>query len=597
MFLNIIALITAITISGVAAYYSIVGLTAVFSGVFIPIIIMGGALEVGKIVTTVWLHTYWRDLRWFLKWYMTAAVIILMFITSMGIFGFLSRAHIEVTSQAGGSDLLIQQVDQSIALEQKRIEDSRAVIKQLDDSVTSLLQGSASNAVRDNNRTAQLTSQATKLRQSQKKERDALMTTIDDANKRIAVLSKDKLKLEQDKAKIEAEVGPVKYIAQLIYGDTVNKDLLERAVRWVIIIIVAVFDPLAVAMVLGVTMVINARKQRKTDEPVIEERIVEVEKIVEVPVEKIVEKVVEVPVEKVVTQAVPIFQDKIVEVPVEVEKIVEVEKPIEVIKEVEVERIVEVPVDRVQVEYVTDPALVTELEEQRDRADQAEVELAEVLATVEQLRNEEPKVIEKIVEVEKPIEVIKEKIIEIEKPIEKIVEVERIVERQVPVEVIKEIEKIVEIEKPVEVIREVEVIKQDDSKIKELESEIENLKKQLEPKQPANIPLALGDALSAKADGVEPNAPSGFGTEFPANPQVGQLFLRVDTIPNTLYKWNGVKWIQVDKNQNTSYVNNDRLISTLMDKLRAGEIEWEDLTPAEQDAIIPNMKKEQFLGQ
>jgi len=605
MFLNIIALITAVTISAVAAYYSIVGLTAVFSGVFIPIIIMGGALEVGKIVTTVWLHTYWKDLRWFLKWYMTAAVIVLMFITSMGIFGFLSRAHIEVTSQAGSSYLLIQQVDQSIALEQKRIEDSRAVIKQLDDSVTSLLQGSASNAVRDNNRTAQLTAQATKLRQSQKKERDALMATIDDANKRIAVLSKDKLKLEQDKAKIEAEVGPVKYIAQLIYGDTVNKDLLERAVRWVIIIIVAVFDPLAVAMVLGVTMVLNARKNRKTDEPVIEERVVEVERIVEVPVEKIVEveRVVEVPVEKVVTQAVPIFQDKIVEVPVEVEKIVEIEKivekevPVEVIKEVEVERIVEVPVDRVQVEYVTDPALVTELNEQRDRAEQAEVELAEVLATVEQLRNEEPKVIEKIVEVEKPIEVIKEKIIEIEKPIEKIVEVERIVEREVPVEVIKEIEKIVEIEKPVEVIREVEVIKQDDSKIKELESEIENLKKQLEPKQPANIPLALGDALSAKADGAEPNAPSGFGTEFPANPQVGQLFLRVDTIPNTLYKWNGVKWIQVDKNQNTSYVNNERLISTLMDKLRAGEIEWEDLTPAEQDAIMPNMKKEQFLGQ
>lgn len=255
MFLNGVALITAISISAVAAYYSIVGLTAIFSGVFWPIVIMGTVLEVGKIITTVWLHTYWQDLRFFLKAYMSAAVVVLMFITSMGIFGFLSRAHIEVTSQAGSSDLLIRQIDQSIALEQKRIEDSRAVIAQLDGAVQSLLQGSASNAVRDNNRTAQLTQQATKLRQTQKKERDALTATIDEANKRIGVLNQDKLKLEQARAKIEAEVGPIKYIAQLIYGNNINKDLLEEAVRWVIIVIVAVFDPLAVCMVLGVTMV------------------------------------------------------------------------------------------------------------------------------------------------------------------------------------------------------------------------------------------------------------------------------------------------------------------------------------------------------
>ena len=262
MFLNLVALLTAISISTVAAYYSIVGLTAVFSGVFWPIVIMGSALEIGKIVTTVWLHTYWNDIKFFLKAYMSAAVIVLMFVTSMGIFGFLSRAHIEVTSQVGDSGLIITQLDQTIAIEQKRIEDTRAQIQQMDNAVTSLLQGSASNAVRDNNRTAQLTQQATRLRQSQKKERDSLNFAIDDANKRIAELNGQKLKLQQAQAKIEAEVGPIKYIAQLIYGDDVNKDLLERAVRWVIIIIVAVFDPLAVCMVLGVTMVINSKKNR-----------------------------------------------------------------------------------------------------------------------------------------------------------------------------------------------------------------------------------------------------------------------------------------------------------------------------------------------
>jgi hypothetical protein len=266
--INIFALLTAISISVVAAYYSIIGLTAIFSGVLWPIIIMGTVLEVGKIVTTVWLHTYWNKLQWLLKIYMSAAVIVLMFITSMGIFGFLSRAHIEVTSQIGGSGLLIEQIDQSIGIEQKRIDDTRIQIQQMDDAVTGLLQGSASNAVRNNNRTAQLAQQATRLRQTQKKERDSLNSVIDDANKRISELNSQKLKLQQSQAKIEAEVGPVKYIAQLIYGDEINKDLLERSVRWVIIIIVAVFDPLAVCMILGVTMVINSSK-KSTDEEIV----------------------------------------------------------------------------------------------------------------------------------------------------------------------------------------------------------------------------------------------------------------------------------------------------------------------------------------
>ena len=107
MLFGYILLAIALTISSVAAYYSIAGLTAIFAAAFWPIVIMGSVLEVGKIVTTVWLHTYWTHLKWLLKSYMSLAVIVLMFITSMGIFGFLSRAHIEVTSQAGGGDLLV----------------------------------------------------------------------------------------------------------------------------------------------------------------------------------------------------------------------------------------------------------------------------------------------------------------------------------------------------------------------------------------------------------------------------------------------------------------------------------------------------------
>ncbi len=139
-------------------------------------------------------------------------------------------------------------------------------------------------------------------------------------------------------------------------------------------------------------------------------------------------------------------------------------------------------------------------------------------------------------------------------------------------------------------------MKQDDSKIKELEIEIQNLKQQLSSTVD-DTKAKLDDALSIKADNASSNASAGFGSTFPANPTLGQLFLRLDTLPNTLYKWNGKKWLMVDKNQNTSYVNNEKIIESLIQQLREGTVEWDDLTPAEQDAIKPAMKKEQFLGQ
>lgn len=353
-------MITAIAISGVAAYYSIVGLTAIFSGVFLPIIIMGTALEVGKIVTTVWLHVYWHRIGWFIRSYLSFAVLVLMFITSMGIFGFLSRAHIDATSSIGDNALIIQQLDQQIDVERQRITDSQRVIAQMDQAVNNILSQSANERTLQNQRGGQIATQANQLRNQQRNERVTLNKNIDEANQRIAEINAQKLKLQQAQSKIEAEVGPVKYIAQLIYGDDVNKDLLERAVRWVIIIIVAVFDPLAVCLVLAVTMSIvnrrgehNETSQRKNgeevktgqndstaravatpnsmgtdtittagegqpspgtadpiiqyiDRPIIEYKTIEVEKIVEVPVEK------------------------------EVIQTITIEKPVEVIKEVEV---------------------------------------------------------------------------------------------------------------------------------------------------------------------------------------------------------------------------------------------------------------------
>ena len=557
--LNFIALLTALSISGVAAYYSIYGLTAIFSGVFWPIVIMGSVLEVGKIVTTVWLHTYWHQLRWMLKSYMSIAVVVLMFITSMGIFGFLSRAHIEVTSQAGGGELLIQQVELSISTEQKRIDDARAVIKQMDDAITGLLKGSGANAERDNNRTAAMTTQATKLRENQKKEREALNKSIDDSNKRIAELSKEKLKLKQEDLKIQAEVGPVKYIAQLIYDDEMpGQNILEKAVRWVIIIIVAVFDPLAVAMVLGVTMVMNNRRRDKelADQPATHDS--DGNRNIELPIEVIreVEVIREIPVE--VIREVVVEVERIVEVPVEVDRIVEVP--------VEVERIVEVYVDRshdqpsieiknigttdIQLKNERDQFYLSSLSESK-RADTAEQELAEALVLLEQAKNVEPQVVEKIVEVEKVVEV------------EKLVEVEKVVQ---------------------DTTQMFALTRELDALLKENERK-DNMIQQLK----ANLRITQEEKSGVSADEYDDFVDTEvMGEHFPQEGTIGQLYMHTKT--NRLYKFNGETWMEADKTMNTSYTYDETWQHWMLGRLSRGESEWDDLTVAEQSALEQKAK-------
>ena len=344
--LNILALITAISISGVAAYYSIVGLTAIFSGVLVPIVIMGSVLEVGKIITTVWIHRNWHRVGWLIRIYLSSAVIMLMFITSMGIFGFLSRAHIDATSSVGDNQLIVEQIDQQIAVERQRIKDSRDIISQMDAAINNILNQSSNAKTVDNQRGSQIATQANTIRNNQKKEREALNKTIDDTNNRIVEINQQKLKLQQSQAKVEAEVGPIKYIAQLIYGDNINKDLLERAVRWVIIVIVAVFDPLAVCLILAVTMTLSFQKKEQEDEQNIKSQDIEEDrKGIESPEAGQVSpevppgpSIAPIPEPEIRYVDRPVIEYKTIEI----EKIVEVEVPVEVFTRVEVEVIKEV---------------------------------------------------------------------------------------------------------------------------------------------------------------------------------------------------------------------------------------------------------------
>ena len=387
MFLAILTLITALSISAVAIYYSVAGLVAIFAAAAVPIIIMGGTLEIGKLVTAVWLHRYWTKATWWLKTYLSIAVIILMVITSMGIFGFLSKAHIEQTSASNESVEKISQIESEISRykgiikrseekiesaenqganknntiqdqidrEQKRIDtaytriqplvaEQQKIIQQEIErkekktlpylaqitsidadlaTLADLLNRRDSESVRrlqsivgtrvDGNYGSNTAKQVENYREGLIAKRESVLKIvanleekqspviksaneeikrlrdiaereiadsnkvinklrseigsvtpdnntelieenllkIKDANLELDSLTEKKYELEAEYRKLEAEVGPIKYIAEFIYGGEADRDLLEEAVRWVIIILIIVFDPLAVLLLIA----------------------------------------------------------------------------------------------------------------------------------------------------------------------------------------------------------------------------------------------------------------------------------------------------------------------------------------------------------
>ena len=257
MFLSLITLAVALSLSVVAAYYSIAGLAAIFAAAVIPIMIMGSILELAKVVVTIWLHEYWSRARWLMKLYLVSAVIMLMLITSMGIFGFLSKAHSDQSLVSGDSQAKVLIFDEKIKTSKENIDTSRRALKQMDEAVDQVMGRSADEKGAD---------KAVQIRRSQNKERARLISEIDTEQKTVAKLNEEAAPLRAEFRKIEAEVGPIKYIAALIYGDNPDANILERAVRWVIILLVCVFDPLAIMMLLAATESLKWFRERPKEE-------------------------------------------------------------------------------------------------------------------------------------------------------------------------------------------------------------------------------------------------------------------------------------------------------------------------------------------
>jgi len=248
-----LTLLTALAIASVAAWYSILGLIAIFSGAVVAIAIMGAVLEVGKLVTATWLHRNWSKAPLLMKSYLTSAVVLLMVVTSLGIFGFLSKAHLETTISSGGNnELKIENLERQIGNEQRKIGDAEIVMGQLDAQVQTLIDY---DRVRGKEG-------AIAVRKSQAEERAALNDDINASYASIEAMQDKLLPIRQSQIELEVEVGPLKYIAEMIYGDTA-KDHFDEAVRWVIILLIITFDPLAIVLLLAASMGFRDKKMAK----------------------------------------------------------------------------------------------------------------------------------------------------------------------------------------------------------------------------------------------------------------------------------------------------------------------------------------------
>ena len=237
-----LALLSGLTISAVAIWYSVAGLVSIFAAAMIPIIVMGVVLEVSKLIATVWLKINWNRAPIFIRTYLLVAIAILMVITSMGIFGFLSKAHSDQSLVSGDVQAKIAIYDEKIKTERENIDANRKALKQMDEAVDQSMARST---------TEQGANRSVNIRQSQARERTRLQNEITASQKKIASLNEERAPIAAEVRKVEAEVGPIKYIAAFIYDSNPDANLLEKAVTWVIIIIVSVFDPLAVILLLA----------------------------------------------------------------------------------------------------------------------------------------------------------------------------------------------------------------------------------------------------------------------------------------------------------------------------------------------------------
>jgi len=497
-----LTLLVALSLSSVAAWYSIIGLTAIFAGAVIPVIIMGGILEIGKITTTVWLRKYWGRAGFLLKLYLVPAVIALALLTSMGIFGFLSKAHMEHGISTGDSQDKLSLYDEKIKTQRDNIELARKALTQMDNQVDQRLsRGDSENSAE----------RAVQIRRQQAGERSKLQKDIGDAQKEIAKLNEERAPIAAENRKVEAEVGPIKYIAALIYGDNADNNMLESAVRWVIILLVIVFDPLAIALVLAA----NASKEwdEEGDSPLGTEPI------------------------STPTVTEPAYEPD--DGPLTDEQIKQIVAMAGTPKH---------PINcyMCDTELVNAPGIGLFCPNKNCDVKDGPFEEPE---EPKSLLEKHPYLSKPFVSFDtKPMVATKEEVVE-----ESVFEV-------------KDTEVTIEPEKP----------------YKELDGGyvmFEDKHYQMEALKSLRPDIFMLTADSQRT--INTN----FGIKFPNVANKGDVFVRVDALPNRVYKYDSRKWIEVQKEQSDTYLHNQKYIKYLVEKIEKGEYDLDLLSENEKEQI------------
>ena len=251
MKLSILTFITSLAIAAVAAWYSIIGLTTIFSAAVVPIIIMGVVLEIGKLVAAAWVYQNWKETNVLLKSYLVSAIVVLMLITSMGIYGFLSKSHIDAGINTTEISVKLERLDNRINGEQRQIDRAEKTLKQLDDRLEKMNEG-------------WFITRGIQQREKEQEERQQLNNIIKKSESEIDKLLDKKSEYQLEVKNFEVEVGPIKYIAALVYGDEA-KNYLDNTVRYVILLLIFVFDPLAVLLLISANQ--SYRKELEINPP------------------------------------------------------------------------------------------------------------------------------------------------------------------------------------------------------------------------------------------------------------------------------------------------------------------------------------------
>lgn len=515
MIFGYFTLLVALTISAVAEFYSIVGLTAIFSAEFWPIVIMGASLGLGKITAAVWLKMNWERASWTYKFYLIPAVAFLMVLTSMGIFGFLSKAHSDQSMVSGDSMAKVAIYDDKIKTARDNIDANRKALKQMDESVDQVLGRSSDEKGAE---------KAVAIRRSQIKERTRLLSEITAEQKIVTQLSEERAPLAAEFRKVEAEVGPIKYIAAMVYGDNPDTNLLEKAVRLVIILIVIVFDPLALVLILAAQQSIRWAREEKEKKKDLGTVIADA------------------------GQGLP------KDINLQETKVEETKKSI-------FERY---PYLINPFSHFTNTTPLPHIPEPQYEADEgplSEEQTEQLKKSVEAfgLRQDEVVAPEEVL-LEEP-KILALGIDEAERPGDYVALPEEDDENE------KAAVRAWKSANPDGTIKYQRYL-YDTGKIDSL------------PWDGAEYNLGLDpDSISLTG------SMRGFGTAWPDTPVKGDIFLRVDRLPSVLYKYNGHGWISVDKSLSDSYAYDTAYIDHLIDKINSGEYDPELLTSAELESI------------